>query len=144
MSFSIDANILLYASDTSSDRNKKAVSFLQKCASGSEAFYLAWPTVMAYLRIATHPKIFTNPLSPTDAHHNMAQLLSLSHCRVVDAGADFWANYKSLAAEYHPSGNLVPDLYLAAILKQNGIKRLYTCDRDFRRFEFLDVLDPTR
>jgi predicted nucleic acid-binding protein len=36
----------------------------------------------------------------------------------------------------------VPDLHLAAILRDNGIRRLYTCDRDFRRFEFLDVVDP--
>ena len=63
---------------------------------------------------------------------------------MIDAGIGFWQTYKVLAAEYQPSGNLVPDLQLAAILKENGIKRLYTCDRDFRRFEFLDVVDPTR
>lgn len=144
MSFSIDANVLLYASDTSSDRNKKAISFLQKSISEGAAFYLAWPVIMAYLRIATHPRIFSNPLSPTDAHRNIDQLLSLNHCRVIDATDGFWRNYTALAVEYHPTGNLVPDLHLAAILKQNGVRRLYTCDRDFRRFDFLDVVDPTR
>lgn len=144
MSFSIDANVLLYASNGSSDRSQKAISFLQKCANGNEAFYLAWPTVMAYLRIATHPKIFAKPLSHLDAQRNVDQLLSLAHCRVIEAGNGFWQTYKKLAAEYHPSGNQVPDLQLAAILKENGIKRLFTSDRDFRRFEFLDVVDPTR
>jgi predicted nucleic acid-binding protein len=37
----------------------------------------------------------------------------------------------------------VPDAYLAALLKQNGVTRLYTADRDFRRFDFLKVIDPT-
>ena len=39
-------------------------------------------------------------------------------------------------------GNDVPDTHLAAILKQNGVTRLYTADRDFRRFDFLKVIDP--
>jgi predicted nucleic acid-binding protein len=39
-------------------------------------------------------------------------------------------------------GNQVPDAHLAAILKQHGIRTLYTHDRDFRRFDFLRVIDP--
>lgn len=39
-------------------------------------------------------------------------------------------------------GNTVPDAHLAAILRQNGVTRLYTTDRDFRRFVFLRVIDP--
>ena len=30
----------------------------------------------------------------------------------------------------------------AALLRQNGISRLYTHDRDFRKFTFLEVRDP--
>lgn len=39
-------------------------------------------------------------------------------------------------------GKLVPDAHLATILRQNGVRTLYTSDRDFRRFDFLDVRDP--
>lgn len=39
-------------------------------------------------------------------------------------------------------GNLVPDAHLAALLKQNGIKALFTNDADFRRFPYLDVRNP--
>jgi hypothetical protein len=39
-------------------------------------------------------------------------------------------------------GNLVPDAHLAALLKQHGIRRLYTNDADFRKFPFLDVRSP--
>jgi hypothetical protein len=39
-------------------------------------------------------------------------------------------------------GNLVPDAHLAALLRQHGISRLYTHDRDFRKFDFLEVIDP--
>jgi hypothetical protein len=39
-------------------------------------------------------------------------------------------------------GNLVPDAHLAALLSQHGVVTLYTRDRDFRKFSFLDVRDP--
>ena len=39
-------------------------------------------------------------------------------------------------------GNLVPDAHLAAVLRQNGIRTIYTHDRDFRKFDFLEVKDP--
>jgi predicted nucleic acid-binding protein len=31
---------------------------------------------------------------------------------------------------------------LAALLRQHGVKTLYTHDRDFPKFPFLDVRDP--
>ena len=34
------------------------------------------------------------------------------------------------------------DAHLAALLRHNGVRTLFTRDRDFRRFAFLDVRDP--
>jgi hypothetical protein len=39
-------------------------------------------------------------------------------------------------------GNLVPDAHIAAILFQNGVRTLYSNDRDFRKFGSLEVRDP--
>jgi hypothetical protein len=36
----------------------------------------------------------------------------------------------------------MPDARLAALLKENGVTRFHTADCDFRRFEFLKVVDP--
>ena len=41
------------------------------------------------------------------------------------------------------AGNLVNDCHYAALLREHGIKTIYSADRDLRRFEFLEVLDPT-
>jgi predicted nucleic acid-binding protein len=38
--------------------------------------------------------------------------------------------------------NLVPDAHLAAVLRQHGVRTLFTRDADFRKFDFLDVRDP--
>jgi hypothetical protein len=36
----------------------------------------------------------------------------------------------------------VPDAHLATVVRQHGIRILYSSDRDFRRFDFLEVRDP--
>lgn len=142
MSFALDANILLYASDSSSPLHAKAAAFLERCARGPELFCLAWVTIMSYLRIATHPRIFAAPLSPAQALDNVEALLALPHCRAIGEGERFWARYRDLCAEVPARGNGVPDAHLAAILHEHGIATLYTRDRDFRKYAFLDVRDP--
>lgn len=142
MSFGIDVNILLYASDQSSPLHEKATQFLTQCTSGREVFCLAWVTAMSYLRMATHPAIFALPLSHDEATRNIDALLASPSCRMIGEEEGFWDIYRSVTSEVRTKGNLVPDAHLAALLSQHGVVKLYTHDRDFRKFAFLDVHDP--
>ncbi len=142
MSFALDVNILLYASDTRSHYHKRAKLFIETCITQRELFYLGWPTVMSYLRIATHPAVFDRPLSPGEAMTNVEALLTLPHARFLSEGEGFWDTYRTMTSEVPTRGNLVPDAHLAALLRHHGVKTLYTHDRDFRKFPFLDVRDP--
>jgi toxin-antitoxin system PIN domain toxin len=142
VSFGIDVNVLLYASDEGSAQHPRAAAFLRRCAADGEVFCLAWLTVTSYLRMATHPSIFARPLTPADAARNVEALMSLPHCRVIGELDGFWDVYRQVSADVPTRGNLVPDAHLAAVLRQHGIARLYTHDRDFRKFAFLDVRDP--
>jgi len=142
VSYSLDVNVLLYASDRSSDRHARARSFIESCASGPEILCLAWPTLMAYLRIATHPRIFAAPLTPDEALGNVSGLIELPHVRAVSELEGFLDAYRHVAGETPVRGNLVPDAHIAAILFQHGVRTLYTNDRDFRKFQSLDVRDP--
>ena len=142
MSYAIDVNILLYASDSASPYCEKARRFLDACASGSEVCCLAWPTVMGYLRIATHPSVFSEPLSPEEAMRNVQSLIELPHIRLLGEEEGFWAAYVRAARGLALRGNQVPDAHLAAILLQHDVRRLYTNDADFRRFDFLEIRNP--
>ncbi len=142
MSFAVDVNILLYASDARCAEHARARQFLEQSAAGTELIYLAWPTVMSYLRMATHPRIFSEPLSPAEAARNTEALIALPHCRVLGEAEGFWAAWRAATQGLAVRGNLVPDTHLAALLLQHGVSRLYTHDRDFRKFDFLEVIDP--
>lgn len=142
MSFAVDVNVLLYASDSSSPFHARATEVLTGWAAGGEVFCLAWPTVMSYLRIATHAAIFARPLSADDAMVNIGALVALPHVRLLAEEDGFWEVYREVAGPVRPRGSLVPDAHLAAILRQHGVTVLQTNDRDFRRFDFLQVRNP--
>lgn len=142
MSVSCDVNVLLYASDSSSPVHAEARAFLGGLAGGGELLCLGWPTVMSYLRIATHPGIFSAPLTPTEALGNVEALAALPRTRLLAEEDGFLEMYREVTGSFPVRGNLVPDAHLAALLKQHGVRTLYTRDADFRKFPFLEVRDP--
>jgi toxin-antitoxin system PIN domain toxin len=142
VSYSVDANILIYASDRTSARHEAATEFLQRRAEDPEVFYLAWPVLMAYLRIATHPRIFREPLSPNEAIGNIETLLRLPQVRLLYEEEGFLAVYRQITGQLIVRGNLVPDAHLVALLRQHDVRQLYTTDADFKKFTRLNVLNP--
>jgi len=142
VSFSVDVDILLYASSTGSPLHSRAKELLQQCSTGSDLFCLAWPTLMAYLRMVTHPAILSPPLSVREAEQNVESLVRLPHVRLLSEQDGFWDLYRECTHDFVVRGKLVPDAHLATLLRQHGVRVLYTNDRDFRKFDFLDVRNP--
>ena len=142
MSYAVDVNVLLHASDQSSERHDSARRFLDACAASPEVWCLAWPTLMSYLRIATHPGIFSAPLAPAEALTNVTALLALPQVRAVSELDGFVDAYQHVIGEAIVRGNLVPDAHVATILFQHGVRTLYSNDRDFLKFDSLELRDP--
>jgi len=142
MSYSLDVNILLYASDRSSSRHEAALRFLETRSADPDLLCLAWPTLFSYLRIATHPRVFAQPLSPGEALLNIESLVGMPRVRVVTEEEDFLRIYQHVTHGFPVRGNLVPDAHLAALLHQHNVRTLYSTDADFRKFDFLDVRNP--
>ncbi len=142
MSYSVDVNVLLYASDQANTRYNKAIQFLRSRESDPELFCISWPTLMAYIRISTHPSIFSQPLSPDEALGNVESLTGLPRVRVLLDDDGFLAIYRQVTGKFPVRGNLVPDAHLAALLLQHGVRKIYTADSDFKKFEFLEVENP--
>lgn len=142
MSCALDVNILLSASNADAGDHPLARAFLNDRAAQPEILCFAWPTLMGYLRISTHPSIFLHPLTPREAIDNVRSLLQLPHVRALSEGDGFFDIYERVAGERRIRGNLVPDAHLACILLEHGVTTLYSRDSDFKRFDFLDVRTP--
>jgi uncharacterized protein len=142
VSAAVDVNPLLYASDRSSPLHEAALAFVERLAAGRELVYVFWPTAMAYLRIATHPSIFSSPLPSRDAVANLTSLLELPHVRSPGEDAGFWAAFRAVADEVVPRGNLIADAHVVGLMRAYGVDAIWTRDRDYLKFDGIRVLDP--
>ncbi len=142
MSFAVDVNLLLYASARRSPHHDRALSFLRRCHTERSLWCIPWITVMSYLRMSTHPAIVSPPLDPQQAMRNVEALIELPHVRVLSEQDGFWGIYRQVAEGLAVRSKLVPDVHLAALLRQHGVDTICTNDRDFLKFPFLRVVNP--
>jgi uncharacterized protein len=139
----IDTNILLYAVNRDCPEHARAKSYLSAHLSSGEPWCLSWGVVYEFLRVATHPRVFPNPLSGKQAmaflhpllEHSAVTLLSETenHARLLE---------KTMGELSHCAGNLVHDLHTAVLLREHGVPEIVTADTDFLQFKFLQVSNP--
>jgi len=137
----IDANILIDAYNPSADRHAAAKRWLEAAVAGPVPVRLAWVTVLAFVRIMTHPQVFRRPLSLQEAVGIVDEWLGHPMVSVLDAGDRHWSILRGLLLDGQASGPLSTDAHLAALAIEHGAT-LHTTDRDFARFPALKVVDP--
>ena len=137
----VDANLLLYAYNASSDEHEPAKAWLEDVLSGSEPVALCWPVLLAFIRISTNARAFPHPLSRTEATLAVSAWLERPQTVVVSAEQNHWELLQKLLSEGKISGPLVSDAHLAAMTIEHG-GVLFTTDRDFSRFPNLRFINP--
>jgi uncharacterized protein len=73
----IDVNILVYASNAESGHHTVSRDWLDGQLSGSAPVGLPWSSLLAFLRIATNPRVFRSPLTMVIAWQQVATWLSV-------------------------------------------------------------------
>jgi toxin-antitoxin system PIN domain toxin len=141
VSATLDANVLIYASNTADPAHRTARELVERLAAGPDLLYLFWPTILGFLRIGTHPAILPRPLVPRDALANVSNLVALPHVRSPGEAEGFWELFLATAGD-RQRGDDIPDAHLVTLMRQHGVRLIYTRDRGFRRFEGIDVRDP--
>jgi toxin-antitoxin system PIN domain toxin len=139
----IDANILLYAHDSTSPHHGSARMWIERTLSGSEPVGLGWITILAFLRISTTRGILKNPLSPSEAVIIVSEWLHRPAVTLLHPGERHWEILRNLIVEGQAPGPLVMDAHEAALAIEHGAT-LCTTDRDFTRFPGLRALNPLK
>ena len=129
----IDANILLYAEDSLHPRNKQARAWWDAQLSGTGVVCLCWTVLCAFVRIATNPRVFENPLSLEQALARLQSWLDQPSVRVIRPTERHWAVFQQALLDGQAVANLVTDAHLAALAIEHGCE-LASTDSDFARF----------
>ena len=129
----VDANVLIASINRRDPRHEEAHHWVERFLSGNETIGLAWTVLLAFLRISTHPRVFTRPLTSDQALTQMAAWLEAPPVVVLAPGAQHLRRMRGILSVAGISGNLVMDAHLAALaLDFHAVVVSY--DRDFGRF----------
>lgn len=128
-----DVNVLVDAHRTDSAYHAVARAWLDGVIHGDEAFALSDLVCSGFMRIATHPRVFSPPSTTDEALEFIEGIRAAPACVVLAPGPRHWAIFVELCRVSGARGNLVSDAYLAALAIESGSEWV-TWDRDFARF----------
>lgn len=138
-----DVNVLVHAFRSDTVEHGAIRAWLEGVLDGDEPVGIAGLGLSGFLRVVTHPRIFSPPdtidsaLSFADALHSQPNAVP------VAPGPRHWSIFSRLCREGDATGNLVPDAYIAALAIESGAE-LITTDRDYARFPGLRWRHPLR
>ena len=139
----VDANLLLYAYDSESPHHQPARNWLEDALRSGSAIRLALITLLAFVRIASDRRIYTHPLSPSEACSLVEEWLALPNVRLLQPGPRAWRLLSAMCEEGQAKGVMVMNAHLAALAMEHGAT-IATTDRDFMRFPGLDLVNPVK
>ena len=133
-----DANVLLYASDSSSRHHVAARAWVERALSAGETVGFAMVVLLAFVRIATNPRVMAAPLSPSAAFDQIEEWLAQSPAVLLHPGRRHLRIWRELSESSGTAGNLTTDAHLAALAIEHGAS-LASFDGDFHRFASLEL-----
>lgn len=138
----VDANILVYAADAGAAQHGDAREWLDEQAAGlPRSVGLPWPSLLAFLRLVTNPRVYSPPADPGDAWQRIGDWLSRPAVWIPVPGEGHQAALGGIMASARPSGNLVPDAHLAALALEHGLT-VVSADSDFAKFTGVPWMNP--
>lgn len=129
----VDANLLLYARDSSSGHHQAARDWLTGQMNGAARVGLPWASLTAFARIATHPRVYDRPLTADQVWDQVEEWLGAGPAWVPHPTERHAAVLGELVRRHDVRGNLVADAALAALAIEHGLE-ICSADTDFARF----------
>lgn len=143
--FVVDTNVLVYAADEDAPAYIQCRRLLEEWRQQQSAWCVTWSILYEFLRVSTHPKVLRIPWTASEAWQFVKALLDSPGLEVLVESERHAAIAEQVLRDVpHVAGNLLHDLHTAVLMREHGIRRIYTRDTDFHRFEFLEVIDPLR
>lgn len=138
----VDTNLLVYAHRAESEWHDRAAACIRELAEARAPWAIPWPCIHEFLAIATHPRVW-DPPSPTEAALDQVEAWTESPGLVLLAeGADHWHVLRGVVEAGRIVGPKVHDARIAALCLAQGVRELWTADRDFSRFSSLVTVNP--
>ncbi len=129
----VDANVLIYAVNTSAEHHADSRRWLDQALSGSDTVGFSWVSMLAFVRLSTKVGLFPTPLAIDAATDQIREWLAAPSAVIVEPTPRHVEVWAGLLSSVGTGGNLVNDAHLAALAVEHRAQ-VRTYDSDFGRF----------
>jgi toxin-antitoxin system PIN domain toxin len=137
----VDANLLVYAHVSSLPQHRGARAWLDNRLNGAPPVGLPWPSLLAFLRLVTNPRVFERPETVASAWERIESWLDCESVWIPLPTDRHRELLSPLLSHVGGRSNLVPDAHLAVLAIEHGLI-LCSTDGDFARFPGLRWENP--
>ncbi len=141
--FVVDTNILIYAANQDSPSHPPCRAALENWIDGAQAWHLTWGICYEFMSAVTHRRTFDPPWSAQGAWSFLERVLASRSLRMLiptDRHSQVLASV--IADTPRLSGILLHDAETVALMREHGVRTIYTRDMDFHRFRGVEAIDP--
>lgn len=137
----VDVNLLIYAINSNAPQHDAARIWLERSLTDVSRVGLPWASLLGFLRVATHPKLFSRPLATRVAWQQIEEWLASDVVWIPQPTTRHSHVFGRLLIDNNIYGSLVHDAHLAALAIEHGLT-LCSTDGDFARFRELKWFNP--
>lgn len=137
----VDANLLIYAHIATTPQHDAARTWLDSKLNGAAPVGLPWPSLLAFVRLVSNPRIFAKPAPVREAWRQIEAWLDCAPVWIPLPTEHHREALNLLLVQTSLTANHVPDAHLAALAREHGLI-LCSTDGDFGRFPGLRWENP--
>jgi toxin-antitoxin system PIN domain toxin len=136
----VDANLLVYAHVKSMDQHVASKKWLDNQLAGKTRLGLPWPSLLAFVRLVSNPRVFEKPETVRQAWQQVTDWLS-APCCWIPGPTDRHAEILESLIPACDRAHLIHDAHLAALALEHGLI-VYSTDADFGKFSVVRWVNP--
>ena len=142
--FVVDSNILIYAASERAPEHSRARAVIESWRLQGNPWFITWGILYEFMRVMTHRRATEAPLTSAQACQ-FIDALNAGGQRILLETDRHW-KILSQTLEQFPGlrGSILHDVHTAVLMREHGLRRIYTQDTDLHKLSFLEVIDPLR
>lgn len=129
----VDSNLLVYARVSSMPQHEPARTWLDERLNATARVGLPWPSLLAFIRLVSNPRIFEKPQTVAEAWKQVEEWLDLPCAWIPQPTDRHRVVLGALLGGQAVRANPLPDAHLAALAVEHGLI-LCSSDDNLARF----------
>jgi toxin-antitoxin system PIN domain toxin len=138
-----DANLILYAHNQADPEHRQALRWWKDLLGGPRDVGIPLAVVLSFLRLATSPRVLSQPLTAEQACDCVAAWFRSRFVRLITPGGGHLGELLEEVRRVGVAGNLTTDAHLAALSREYHAE-IHSADVDFARFPGIRWKNPLK